>query len=209
MKGKTKFLILMLVLLIVASAMIMVSCNKSKGNTGTTSSDTPSEVVVPGTDVNFTVYFYYLPTDTEPYAQITIKSGSKIKVADIPTNLTRDGYQFGGWYKNTSYSDEFNTNAVINKDIKLYALWIAFLTGTVRKTVAAIFTASPGRNGITHRESAAPRAFPVCSMNAAVPTPYRSTVPVIIIRAWNHQPVFSRCSPPTPERYAHGRYPTR
>ena len=144
MKGKTKFLILILVLLIVASAMIMVSCNKSKGNTGTTSSDTPSEVVVPGTDVNFTVYFYYLPTDTEPYAQITVKSGSKIKVADIPTNLTRDGYQFGGWYKNTSYSDEFNTNAVINKDIKLYALWIAPFTisfyedlydGVVNKTI--------------------------------------------------------------------------
>ncbi|MBO4694402.1 MAG: InlB B-repeat-containing protein [Clostridia bacterium] len=123
----------------------MVSCNKNK-STGSSSSSDEQEIVVPGKDINFTVSFYFLPTDTEPYATLTVKSGNKIKASDIPTNPERNGYKFGGWYKTTSFSpgDEFNQNSVIGKDIKLYAYWIAPFTitfyedlydGVVNKTI--------------------------------------------------------------------------
>ena len=158
MKGKGKILILLLVCLIIVSSIIMVSCNKNK-STGSSSSSDEQEIVVPGKDINFTVSFYFLPSDTEPYATLTVKSGDKIKASDVPTNPERNGYKFGGWYKTTSFSpgDEFNQNSVIGKDIKLYAYWIAPFTitfyedlydGVVNKTITRFSDQTVDQNEI-------------------------------------------------------------
>ena len=45
----------------------------------------------------------------------------------IPTNLTKDGYTFAGWYTDSSYTKAYD-GSVFNTDATLYAKWIETVT---------------------------------------------------------------------------------
>ena len=57
---------------------------------------------------------------TEILDQVNIESGS---LATTPTNPTKNGYTFVGWYKNSDLTAVFDFNTPITSNITLYAKW--------------------------------------------------------------------------------------
>ena len=53
---------------------------------------------------------------------VSVKKGGK--VSDLPTPV-RDGYVFGGWYLDSSFTTAFDADTVINRNYTLYAKWVA------------------------------------------------------------------------------------
>lgn len=54
-------------------------------------------------------------------ATLSIKAGEKI--ADLPTP-TKDGFKFGGWYKDAKFTQPYDANEEVKKSFALYANWI-------------------------------------------------------------------------------------
>ena len=50
---------------------------------------------------------------------------TKDTILTYPTNPTKTGYIFGGWYLDEGCTQEYNFSGVINKDFTLYARWIS------------------------------------------------------------------------------------
>ncbi len=76
----------------------------------------------------------------------TIKSGNITSYptgvgADLPSDVTKDGYDFGGWYENSDFSGDAVTSIGKNEtgDKTFYAKWISIYTVSV--------TASPDEGG--------------------------------------------------------------
>ena len=121
MSNKRKiFLLIFIVCLLSLTMIIAAGCNK---NTDTNSSEGDQEEELSGT---CTISFYFLPTDTAPTFTRKVDKGTKISATKVP-NPTRDGYEFGGWFKKNTFEadSKFNTNSAISADLSLYALWIA------------------------------------------------------------------------------------
>lgn len=88
--------------------------------------------VMPESDVNVAVTL----TQVVKKYSVTFnsKGGSAVqKITDIvegstitlPTEPKYKGYVFGGWYEDEEYKVVFNESSVVNKDMTLYAKWIA------------------------------------------------------------------------------------
>ncbi len=56
---------------------------------------------------------------TEDVDQVVIKGS----VVDRPDDPARDGYAFGGWYKDDGFNTSFDFSEPVNEDITLYAKW--------------------------------------------------------------------------------------
>lgn len=79
----------------------------------------PEEKIVPET-VTYVVSFNVQGHGTAPSAQSIEKDGYATKPAD----LTADGYDFGGWYKEADCTNEFVfTSEKITADTVIYAKW--------------------------------------------------------------------------------------
>lgn len=117
-KTRKTFLLIFIVCLLSLTMIIAAGCNK---NTDNNSQEQPQEEELSGTCV---VSFYFLPTDSTPTFTRKVDKGTKIGATKIP-NPTRDGYEFGGWYKDKNLQNAFNTSSVISQDMSLYASWIA------------------------------------------------------------------------------------
>lgn len=46
----------------------------------------------------------------------------------LPTNLEKEGYVLGGWFKDDKYTEEFTNETKINEDYILYAKWLKICT---------------------------------------------------------------------------------
>ena len=78
-----------------------------------------------------------MPTYTVYYETISVPNGENASHVDpegvlegsYPTrpspNPTNDGYVFGGWYTDTSYTTQFDFNSPIFGDTYVYALWVS------------------------------------------------------------------------------------
>lgn len=67
----------------------------------------------------YTVTFMY---GTSEIDTITVNAGGKV---EKPTDPTKDGYTFGGWYTDDTFATQFDfANTVINGDTTIYAKWI-------------------------------------------------------------------------------------
>ena len=85
--------------------------------------------VMPNQDVSFTLKTKSL------YKTVTFNSngGSSVAAQTVdnggkatkPTDPTRSGYTFGGWYTNSSCTTAFDFNSTVTSDITLYAKWTA------------------------------------------------------------------------------------
>ncbi|MDD7281153.1 MAG: InlB B-repeat-containing protein, partial [Erysipelotrichaceae bacterium] len=53
---------------------------------------------------------------------LTVK---KHKLVTLPSDLTKEGYTFDGWYEDKDCKNEYDQNAPVTSDITLYAKWVA------------------------------------------------------------------------------------
>lgn len=82
------------------------------------------------THSKYPVVTYFIgPNDTGITTQsVTAVNGSTISA---PTEPSRDGYSFDGWYKDVSFAEPWDfDNDVVTTDITLYAKWISYATGS-------------------------------------------------------------------------------
>lgn len=82
------------------------------------------------THSKYPVATYFIgPNDTGITTQsVTAVNGSTISE---PTEPSRDGYSFDGWYKDVSFAEPWDfDNDVVTTDITLYAKWISYATGS-------------------------------------------------------------------------------
>ena len=56
-------------------------------------------------------------------ALVTISKMSSVH-KDIPNILSKDGYWFDGWYKDSAFTQPFDVNESISYDMTIYAKWI-------------------------------------------------------------------------------------
>ena len=88
---------------------------------------TPTATATPTTaPKSYTVTFNANGHGTAPAAQ-TVKEGSAATEPDAPT---AEGYEFGGWYKDSACRTSYNFSSAVTSNITLYAKWTA-LTYTV------------------------------------------------------------------------------
>ncbi|QIK57032.1 InlB B-repeat-containing protein [Erysipelothrix sp. HDW6A] len=52
-----------------------------------------------------------------------VKTVFENEVVERPTSPTKEGFNFQGWYEDTTYDTEWNFSNLITKDITLYAKW--------------------------------------------------------------------------------------
>ena len=68
--------------------------------------------------------------------------------AHNPEDPERDGHEFGGWYHDQTFTDEFDPYEVITEDIDVYAKWTATSGGTNESvsvgTYLVTFECAPG-----------------------------------------------------------------
>ena len=67
-------------------------------------------------------------------ASQTVANGSK---ATKPSDPTRDGFTFGGWYQDATLSVAFDFDTTITTNVKVYAKWTENASGTVYYTVVS------------------------------------------------------------------------
>ncbi|MCR5328300.1 MAG: InlB B-repeat-containing protein [Saccharofermentans sp.] len=87
---------------------------------------TPTVTPTPTTVPSYTVTFNANGHGTAPSAQ-TVEKGS---TATEPEEPTAEGYEFGGWYKDSACRTSYNFSSAVTSNITLYAKWTA-LTYTV------------------------------------------------------------------------------
>lgn len=56
-----------------------------------------------------------------PIGNLTVLENTKITK---PNDPTKDGYTFAGWYLDTNFTNLYDFNTLVNKDLTLYAKWI-------------------------------------------------------------------------------------
>ena len=56
-----------------------------------------------------------------PIGNLTVLENTKITK---PNDPTKDGYTFAGWYLDTNFTNLYDFNNLVNKDLTLYAKWI-------------------------------------------------------------------------------------
>ena len=76
-------------------------------------------VVERGAAVTYALNGGKMNGQTEDVMQVVVKGS----VIDRPDDPTRDGYAFGGWYKDNGFNTAFDFSNPVNADITLYAKW--------------------------------------------------------------------------------------
>ena len=101
-----------------ATKNVLSACSTFKGiamgNNGTVSKSSTSQ----NTDI-FTVRFY-----TEGGSGIPVQHIKYSKAAIKPVDPVRKKYRFGGWYKDTAYTAEYDFATEVTANITLYAKWV-------------------------------------------------------------------------------------
>lgn len=88
-------------------------------NDGSASTNFTIKATVPPVPVSYTVTFNMNGHGTQITAQ-TVESGSK---AIKPADPTAEGWTFGGWYADATFSTKFDFNTAITANTTVYAKW--------------------------------------------------------------------------------------
>ncbi len=70
--------------------------------------------------VELKVRLYLSPNETKVYNTLLVDENGKVT---LPTDPSREGHIFNGWYTDTALSQSFNVDSIINNNIDLYAGW--------------------------------------------------------------------------------------
>ena len=98
-----------LLLVCVLAVVLLVACNNSNNNNSNQ----------PGETVSYTVQFY---VDGALYDTKTVDATTQS--ITLPTNPTKDGYAFEGWYLDQdTWANAFGTTTKVTKSISVYAKW--------------------------------------------------------------------------------------
>lgn len=104
------------------------------------------EIPVSVSIVTYTVTFKKEATDVTPYATVSdILSGGL--VSPMPTDPTKTGYVFGGWYVSGDPSDTFDGTTPVTDDITVIAKWkenIQTATVTINPDPLVLFVGTNG-----------------------------------------------------------------
>ena len=100
------------------------------------------EVVVKATfkDSTYTVTYNTNGHGTAPAAQSITYDNKATK----PSDLTADGFTFGGWYTDSACTKAYDFNSAVKADITLYAKWTAVSSGS---NTANTYTVIEGGDG--------------------------------------------------------------
>ena len=114
MKSNKKRILFVLTILTMAILLsfVFVACNKTDGKV-----PGDKDLIEP-TKKEFTITF-----DTQGGSEvksITIAEGETIT---LPSNPTKEGYVFDGWYLSDEFIEKFNATQTISSDITVYAKW--------------------------------------------------------------------------------------
>ena len=109
-------------------ALSFSSCSSDSDS----SSDSPQTETSAESTVSFTVSF-----DTNGGTDIAPQSVEFGKTATKPTDPTKDGYVFAGWYTDSGLTAIFSFGEPVAKSITLYAKWIDASVPTVTVTFEA------------------------------------------------------------------------
>jgi uncharacterized repeat protein (TIGR02543 family) len=96
----------LLFLLIVSFSLMAVAC------------DDGEDPIDPQDPVEYTVSFN--TNGGSNIASVEVEDG---KTVTAPTQPTKDGYTFGGWYKDSALAEPFSFSTAITADTTLYAKW--------------------------------------------------------------------------------------
>ena len=73
---------------------------------------------------------YTVKFDSKGGSSVALQTVAKGSMAKKPSNPTRTGYTFGGWYSDSALKNVFNFSTKISKNITLYAKWNAVSSGS-------------------------------------------------------------------------------
>ncbi len=108
---KSKLLIFLL------AAVSSVSLMTAASFVGCTSNDNPP----PSTEQPVTYTVTFNSNGGSSVSSQTVEEGEK---ASKPTDPTRDGYTFGGWYTDSACTQAYDFNTEVSGNITLYAKWV-------------------------------------------------------------------------------------
>ena len=107
---------------LLVSSFSLASCgllDDINDSTTTKTSDTDTGTKTTEEDnTKYTVTF-----DSKGGSDVTSQEIKKGNKATKPTDPTKDGYTFGGWYSDSYYINEYSFNSKVTKDLTLYAKW--------------------------------------------------------------------------------------
>lgn len=104
---------------------------------------------VAGTAKTYTVTFDLNYTGGGTYKTVEVKSGETVSA---PTNPSRSGYSFSGWYTAEKNGKKFDFDTIISEDITLYAKWTIIVIPSIpspspeEKSYTVTFNSNGGSN---------------------------------------------------------------
>ena len=107
---------------LLVSLFSLASCGLLEDDTSTTTpKTTDTDTTTKTTEEDNTKYTITFDSKggTDVASQ-EIKKGNKVTK---PTDPTRDGYTFGGWYSDSYYINEYSFSSKVTKNLTLYAKW--------------------------------------------------------------------------------------
>ena len=106
------------------AGLALTSCGSSKSTKSSTTTD-------------YTVSFDVNDPDTtdsitlDAIEAVTVKKGATVTLTD----LTYEGYTFGGWYTDSALTKKFTSTTAVESDLTLYAKWTKNAAATEKVTV--------------------------------------------------------------------------
>ena len=106
------------------AGLALTSCGGSKSSKSSTTT-------------NYTVSFDVNDPDTtdsitlDAIEAVTVKKGATVTLTD----LTYEGYTFGGWYTDSALTKKFTSTTAVESDLTLYAKWTKNAATTEKVTV--------------------------------------------------------------------------
>ena len=80
---------------------------------------------------------------------IATQTVNKGNCASRPTDPIRSGYQFAGWYSDSSFAHAYNFSAVVTDDLRLYAKWTLQTSSSPQTTYYSVSFDSKGGSSVS------------------------------------------------------------